>query len=255
MTATRRDDPVRSGDSGPGARPSCPIEVTHPRSDDVDQPLLHLVASVEPGVVFTSLAAQCVPEFCDDCIIDIIDRTGDGTDVRYRIVYPPRSGPKTGGLARLADRAAAAADHRVHVRFTHPRPGVGHHSEAAEAEARHGFHGAATFVWHRRTPTRADRAMATVLVEHAVHIVVWQRSEQAAHAAAANAANLQLALQTSRHIGAAIGILMSLHKITEDQAFDLLRLASQRCNRKLRDLALDVIDTGWLDPALVTGTP
>ena len=101
-------------------------------------------------------------------------------------------------------------------------------------------------------PTRADRTMAAVLTDHALHTVAWQRSEHAATAALTNVAHLRVALETNRNIGAAIGILMSQHKINQEQAFNLLRTASQHCNRKLRDLALDVIDTGWLDPALLT---
>jgi hypothetical protein len=58
--------------------------------------------------------------------------------------------------------------------------------------------------------------------------------------------NLRQALATSRQIGAAVGIVMSTHKITEDQAFDLLRTTSQNLNRKLRDIADDVTESGEL---------
>jgi hypothetical protein len=67
------------------------------------------------------------------------------------------------------------------------------------------------------------------------------------HAASTgDAANLRHALTSSRQIGAAIGILMSAHRITSDQAFDLLRLTSQSLNRKLQDIAFDVTQTGIL---------
>ncbi|BCJ34111.1 transcriptional regulator [Actinocatenispora thailandica] len=69
----------------------------------------------------------------------------------------------------------------------------------------------------------------------------------AAHAdIASKAANLTQALSTSRQIGAAIGILMSAYTITDEQAFELLRTTSQNLNRKLRDVARDVTDTGEL---------
>ncbi len=55
------------------------------------------------------------------------------------------------------------------------------------------------------------------------------------------------ALDTSRNIGTAIGILMATHRLTQDQAFLLLRVASQHTHRKVHDLARDVIDTGTLD--------
>jgi AmiR/NasT family two-component response regulator len=59
--------------------------------------------------------------------------------------------------------------------------------------------------------------------------------------------NLERALQTNREIGVAIGILMTRHLGTQQQAFDLLRVASQRTHRKISDLAQDVIDTGDLE--------
>ncbi len=59
-------------------------------------------------------------------------------------------------------------------------------------------------------------------------------------------AQLTAAVHSNRDIGAAIGILMALRRVTQPQAFDLLRQASQRLHVKLRDLARYVIDTGAL---------
>jgi GAF domain-containing protein len=56
--------------------------------------------------------------------------------------------------------------------------------------------------------------------------------------------NLNRALESNRDIGTAIGILMALHKITQQDAFRALTAMSQRTHRKLRDVALDVIQTG-----------
>ena len=213
----------------------------------VVQPSLELVASVDPRVVFASLAAQCVPELCDDCTIDLTDGSTPGD----RIVYPERSTP-AGDLGRLVERAAQTADHVARVHFAHlTSPGDTGRSGRDEARVGESFHGVVTFVWRWRAATRADRTMAAVLVDHAVRTVVWQRSERAADAAAADAENLRIALQTNRHIGTALGILMGQHKINQDEAFELLRLASQHGHGKVRDLALDVIDAGCLDPALL----
>ncbi len=60
------------------------------------------------------------------------------------------------------------------------------------------------------------------------------------------AANLQKALGTNRVIGTALGILMIQERITADEAFTRLREASQVSNRKLRDVADDVVFTGTL---------
>jgi hypothetical protein len=68
----------------------------------------------------------------------------------------------------------------------------------------------------------------------------------ALHEAEDQAANLQAALDNSREIGAALGILMAHHKITQDDAFLLLRAASQKLHIKVRELAADVVQTGTL---------
>jgi GAF domain-containing protein len=48
-------------------------------------------------------------------------------------------------------------------------------------------------------------------------------------------------LATNREIGAAVGILMATHGISQDDAFDMLSKASQRLNRKLRDIATGIV--------------
>lgn len=62
-------------------------------------------------------------------------------------------------------------------------------------------------------------------------------------------ANLETALSTNRRIGVAVGILMALRKLPEQEAFELLRVTSQNANRKLRDIAEDVVRTGTLPAA------
>ncbi|CCH89101.1 protein of unknown function [Modestobacter italicus] len=70
-------------------------------------------------------------------------------------------------------------------------------------------------------------------------------SEQVSTLAAAllRAENLQMALQHCRTIGMAMGILIERHKVTEDQAFDLLRDASNRTNVKLWKIADQLVRT------------
>jgi hypothetical protein len=64
--------------------------------------------------------------------------------------------------------------------------------------------------------------------------------------------NLEIALHSSREIGIAMGVLMNRHKLSRDQAFDLLRVASQNTHRKLAAVARDVADTG--EVPLFTGS-
>ena len=68
------------------------------------------------------------------------------------------------------------------------------------------------------------------------------------------AANLRRALDSNREIGVAMGVLMNQHGVTREQAFDLLRVASQDSNRKLVDVATDVADTGVLTIRRRAGT-
>ena len=60
------------------------------------------------------------------------------------------------------------------------------------------------------------------------------------------AGNLSKALQSNREIGVAMGILMHQHRFTREEAFDVLRVASQNSNRKLAEIASEVVDTGTL---------
>ena len=55
------------------------------------------------------------------------------------------------------------------------------------------------------------------------------------------AANLTLAMEHRAEIEQAKGILMATQRCTADEAFDLLRRASQRENRKLRDIAAELV--------------
>ena len=59
-------------------------------------------------------------------------------------------------------------------------------------------------------------------------------------------AHLEIALKTNRQIAMAIGILMARYGIREDAAFDRLRVASQRLEVKLREVAAEVVETGEL---------
>lgn len=85
----------------------------------------------------------------------------------------------------------------------------------------------------------AARQTATILGSFAALIVEAERQRE-------RAANLEVALESNRHIGAAIGILMAREMLTADQAFEHLRDVSQRQHRKLRDVAEEVVRIGEL---------
>ncbi len=65
-----------------------------------------------------------------------------------------------------------------------------------------------------------------------------------------DATSLRRGLLSNREIGKAVGMLMLLHEMTEEQAFELLRRHSQALNIKLADVAREVIERrGELPPA------
>ena len=86
-----------------------------------------------------------------------------------------------------------------------------------------------------------DRAKATILVSLASLALSVAHSHEDEEQ---RAVNLNAALSTRETIGEALGILMERERITADQAFDILRRASQHLNIKLRDVAQNLIDTG-----------
>lgn len=69
-------------------------------------------------------------------------------------------------------------------------------------------------------------------------------------ASSRQADELTKALQSSRMIGTAVGILMATHLLSQQQAFDLMSVASQNSNRRLADIAADVVGQGSLGSVL-----
>jgi GAF domain-containing protein len=87
--------------------------------------------------------------------------------------------------------------------------------------------------------TSLDRAVAAIfstLASLALQHAIEQRRSQ----------NLTVALESSRQIGMAMGILMSSKLITAEEAFQRLRAASQHLHRRVRDIAVEVTETGQL---------
>jgi GAF domain-containing protein len=84
-----------------------------------------------------------------------------------------------------------------------------------------------------------DEEFARILADHAVVAVAhspdlggFERLDD----------ELRVALYIRDRIGEAKGILMARGGVTSEAAFDMLRRASQRSNRKLRDIAQELID-------------
>jgi transcriptional regulator with GAF, ATPase, and Fis domain len=66
---------------------------------------------------------------------------------------------------------------------------------------------------------------------------------------AEHARNLRLAMESRAVIEQAKGVLMAQKRVGPEEAFEILRAASQRYNRKLRDLALGIVEGTREGPA------
>ncbi|MET9114511.1 GAF and ANTAR domain-containing protein [Streptomyces longwoodensis] len=78
----------------------------------------------------------------------------------------------------------------------------------------------------------------------------WLLASHAAVALSSARTHAQLgeAIATRHTIGEAMGILMGGHRLSESQAFDVLRRYSQERNVKLREVARQVCEQGGLEP-------
>lgn len=63
---------------------------------------------------------------------------------------------------------------------------------------------------------------------------------------AEHAEHMEQALKSSRTIGAAIGLLMGSRNLDEDRAFAVLKQVSQDSNRKMRELAAELVQNASL---------
>lgn len=74
-------------------------------------------------------------------------------------------------------------------------------------------------------------------------IAVAVGNADAHHRLSEQARNLEIAMETRAVIEQAKGVLMAQRRIDAEQAFDILRDASQRYNRKLRDIAAGIVES------------
>jgi GAF domain-containing protein len=101
---------------------------------------------------------------------------------------------------------------------------------------------------YARRPNAFDEASRSVALRFAPYAAVAAGNLYAYQSARDMADNLETALQSRAVIDQAKGILMERHKLTADQAFQLLARASMNGNRKLRDVADHLVHTGDLTP-------
>lgn len=119
----------------------------------------------------------------------------------------------------------------------------GVHSVLAHRLVLHGERTAlASLNTYSRRPDAFDDASVHLGVLLAAHGALLVSALMARDAAA----DLAGALQGNREVGVAMGVLMHRHRVTRDEAFDLLRVASQARACSLEEVATHVVDTGDL---------
>ena len=80
-------------------------------------------------------------------------------------------------------------------------------------------------------------------LEVAEVVAVAVANADAHHQLGEQARNMRLAMQSRAVIEQAKGVLMAQRRVDAEQAFEILREASQRYNRKLRDIALGIVES------------
>lgn len=186
----------------------------------------HASISVRRGDTLRTVAATGdLPELVDR----LQHETGEGPSVDAADVTETLLSPDLGAEARWPRFGARAlTEARVHS------------LASSRLFVREGTTGSLTVYAHRAGAF--DEQDAVVLGVFAAHAAVALQAVEEQE----RADNLQVALQNSRRIGTAIGIVMHRYRVDEQGAFALLKQRSQHTNRKLAEVADEVVYTGTL---------
>jgi GAF domain-containing protein len=198
----------------------------------------------------TEAAVATVPG-CDHAAISLLDRHGGVVSVAAtgavpaavdRIQYETGNGPCLNAIT-THDRCGLvdlATDDRW-PDFSRPAAALGVRSMVSFPL----FYGQETLGalnLYADAPEAFDaraHAIGAVLAVHAGLAVAHTRSRE-------RCGELERALGSSRKISMAMGVIMASRGVTSHHAFDLLRRASRRHNRKVHEIAADVVETGEL---------
>jgi ANTAR domain/GAF domain len=211
--------------------------------DDVDELLallVHLTVERVPGAEYAGITLGG-----QDRRFTTVAATDDIVLVTDRIQYELGAGPCVDAV--LKQSRFNASDLRTDPRW--PEFGrraaestgiLSMFSQRLYMESDHGLIAGLNAYSHQ--PSAFDETSETIGLLMATHGALALSNAGAQQ----KARNLERALKTSREIGIAMGVLMAQNKISRDQAFDLLRIASQHAHRKLAEIAAQVAETGAL---------
>jgi GAF domain-containing protein len=210
---------------------------------------LHDTATVAETHRLVTEAALATVTGCEHAAISLLDRHGGvvsvaATDVVPaavdRIQYETGHGPCLNAITtqeRCALKDLATDD--IWADFSRPAAALGVRSMLSfPLSDGHETLGALNL--YADAPDAFDAyatELGAVLAVHAGLAMAHARSRE-------RCAELEQALGSSREIGMALGVVMASRGVTSDVAFDMLRRASRRQNRKVREIAADVVETG-----------
>lgn len=189
-----------------------------------------------PQLMFERVASLCVRKLSEACVISLVE----GDDPPVHIARGGTVADILGGQ-RLGRREVLAARHQVTGRdVVLPIVPPVIPDEPA-------YRGRLQLHWFSDYhPSTSDMALAQVVVDQAVTAIQTARMAAQLMLDRARAANLEIALESNRDIGMAMGIVMARHLVSAEEAFHLLRRVSQLEHRKLREVAAEVVLTGCL---------
>ncbi len=197
--------------------------------------LRHIDRSGEPAMVFSHLAAVCVPSVCDEVVIDIVEN-GQG----YRIRRPAAESTAVRTVPVLpADPQRPALLSSDSVAVAIPR--------SRDERGGSVFEGSVVCTWtDGYEPTPTDASLVQLMVDHAAALVQLEQTAGAASGVGHGKERLHGALPRNRRIASAVGVVMALHHVDHVHAMDLLIRISDRSHIDLHDLADAVVSTGSL---------
>lgn len=200
--------------------------------------------SVDVWASMLSLAAVCVPALAEECIVELIQGDADlrrATTAQGEVTIESAQPLPTTRELMLSQAPILVSQDVVAV-------------PVVSAPGGDPYVGVVTF---GRLPRSAEdsgellrelvrRVNAEINREQLVNALTVERERTA---------NLQIALASNREIGMAMGIVMKCSGCTPDDAFGILRRTSQDANRKLRDVASDIVLTGDVPGLLRSAAP
>jgi hypothetical protein len=182
-----------------------------PPSPDVTDAMRGLIQSVEPAVVFSSLARSCIPAFSDACTVEL----SEGVEALFQVTFPVAD---EGALFVRSDSVTAGGR-----AFPFSSETVSTSFQAESTRGHPSFAGVVSHSWIEHEPTDDDVTIARLLVDHSVAMVRQERLVESLQQAENRATKLALELITCGVVGQAIGILMTKHKTPRNEAFSFTR--------------------------------